>query len=57
MCCLYGPGQAYVALSRVTRLQRMHVIKIHPVAEPPLVNVDASIFTAHNHALTAVDHE
>ncbi len=35
----------------------MHVIKTHAIAEPPLVDVDASIFPAHNHALTAVDHE
>jgi hypothetical protein len=35
----------------------MHVIKIHPVAEAPLFDVDVSIFTAHNHALTAVHHE
>jgi hypothetical protein len=51
--CLYGPGKAHVALSRVTRLQGMYVIKIDPVAELPLVDVDASIFTADNHALTA----
>lgn len=37
-----GPGQAYVALLRVTRLQCLHVIHSNSVAEVPLVDVDVS---------------
>ena len=53
----FGSGQAYVALSRVTRLQGLHVINNDSDSELPLVDVNASLFTAHNNKLPAVDRE
>jgi hypothetical protein len=53
----FGPGQAYVALSRVTNLQGMYVIENDSNAELPLVDVNESLFTAFNDQLNAVDRE
>ena len=56
----FGPGQAYVALSRVTRLAGLHVIQRDaddPDDDLALVDLSASIFTAFNEKLAAVDVE
>ena len=51
----FGAGQAYFATSRVKLLVGMHIIR--PGPEMELVDIDADLFTAHNHQLNAVEAE
>lgn len=51
----FGAGQAYVATSRVTSLTGLHIIE--PDEHLKIVDVDETLFTAHNHKLAAVDDE
>ena len=51
----FGAGQAYVATSRVTSLAGLHIIE--PDERLKIVDVNKTLFTAHNQKLKAVDVE